>query len=328
MDWNTIIVNTVLAAVGLNACYYALAAIGLNLHFGYTGLLNFGQVGFLAMAAYGVAITVVYLKLPFGYGILFGLLAAVAFAVLLGLPTLRLRADYLAIVTIAASEIVRLFARSVYATPVTGGSTGLSGFAGGFYALDPFPNGKYGIGEFNFDERQFFVLIVGWVLVILTSLLTFFLVRSPWGRVLKSIREDEDAVRSLGKNVYLYKMQALILGGVFGSLGGFIFALGTAAVQPDNYFTPLTFFAYAILILGGPARVLGPVVGSMIFWGLIVFAEQFLSAGIKAGWLTVIDANQVGQVRFMLVGIGLMALIVFRPQGIFGDKREVALDAR
>ena len=254
-----------------------------------------------------------------------------AFAVLLGIPTLRLRADYLAIVTIAAGEIVRLFARSVYATPVTGGSTGLTGFADGFYALNPFPRGRYGIGAVRLQRaRATFVLVVGWTLVALSSLLILALTRSPWGRVLKSIREDEDAVRSLGKNVYLYKMQSLIIGGVIGSLGGFIFALGTAAVQPDNYFTPLTFFAYTILILGGPARVLGPIIGSIIFWALIVFVEQALSGAVRAGYISssIMSTNQVGQVRFMLVGLGLMLLVIFRPQGIFGDKREVALDAR
>ena len=85
--------------------------------------------------------------------------------------------------------------------------------------------------------------------------------RSPWGRVLKAIREDEDAVRSLGKNVYAYKMQSLIIGGVLGCLGGFIYALGQASIQPDIFGTDTTFFAYTVLILGGAARVAGPVVG-------------------------------------------------------------------
>jgi branched-chain amino acid transport system permease protein len=85
--------------------------------------------------------------------------------------------------------------------------------------------------------------------------------RSPWGRVLKAIREDEDAVRSLGKNVVGYKMQSLVLGGLFGALAGFVFALANSSVQPDNYSTLLTFFAYTALILGGTARIFGPIVG-------------------------------------------------------------------
>ena len=88
------------------------------------------------------------------------------------------------------------------------------------------------------------ILTVGWILVALSCLVVYLLMRSPWGRVLKAIREDEDAVRSLGKNVYAYKMQSLIIGGVLGCLGGFIYALGQASIQPDIFGTDTTFFAY------------------------------------------------------------------------------------
>ena len=102
--------------------------------------------------------------------------------------------------------------------------------------------------------------------------------RSPWGRVLKAIREDEDAVRSLGKNVFSYKMQSLVIGGVIGALGGFVFALDRAAVQPDTYGTRRSPSSRTpSLILGGAARVFGPVVGSMIFWVLLVFIDSTLS---------------------------------------------------
>ena len=111
----------------------------------------------------------------------------------------------------------------------------------------------------------------------LVSLLVFLLMRSPWGRVLKAIREDEDAVRSLGKNVVGYKMQSLVLGGVFGALGGFVFALANSSVQPDNYSTLLTFFAFTAMILGGAGRILGPVVGA------ILFSSFFIVPGERAG---------------------------------------------
>jgi branched-chain amino acid transport system permease protein len=174
------------------------------------------------------------------------------------------------------------------------------------------------------------VLTIGWILVALCCLLVYLLMRSPWGRVLKAIREDEDAVRSLGKNVFSYKMQSLILGGVIGALAGFIFALSTGSVLPDSYAPEVTFFAYTIVILGGAARVLGPVVGAVIFWLFIQLSDQLLRQAIGAGYIpnSVMDTTQVGAVRFILVGLGLMLLIIFRPQGIFGDKREIALDAR
>ena len=324
MDWITIISTTVKSAIGVETVLYALAAIGINIHFGYTGLLNFGQAAFMGVAGYGLAVTVTVLNLPFWVGIA----AAVLLALLLGAPTLRLRADYLAIVTIAAAEIVRLVFRSVQFRDVFGGSDGQRGFSDGFYALNPFPEGEYGIGWFSFNNRLLWILLVGWVLVALSCGIVYLLMRSPWGRVLKAIREDEDAVRSLGKNVFSYKMQSLILGGVIGSLGGFIYGLAYASVQPDVFGTETTFFAYTIVILGGAARVLGPVVGSMIFWVLLVLVNGVLSEAVQAGYIPFMTSIQVGPVRYILVGLGLILLLIFRPQGIFGDKREIAFDVR
>ena len=330
MDLLQILSNAAGAAVGLDTVVYALAALGLNVQFGYSGLLNFGQAAFVAIGAYAIAITVTVAGLPFGLGLAVGLVGAVVFAVLLGIPTLRLRADYLAIATIAAAEVVRLLFRSNTLTASTGGSNGLTGFSDGFYALNPFPNGTYGFGPFTYDERGTWVLTVGWALVALVCLVTWALMRSPWGRVLKGIREDEDAVRALGKNVYAYKLQALALGGIVGALGGFVFALGRAAVQPDNYGTAFTFFAYTVLLLGGAARVLGPVVGSIVFWVVLSLTDGLLRGAIGAGLIPqgLMSTTQVGQVRFMLVGLALMLLMIFRPQGILGDRRELAIDAR
>ena len=330
MDFSVIFNNTVNALFNAEALYLALAALGLNIHFGYTGLLNFGQVGFLLVGAYGLGVGVTYLDLPFGLAILLGLGLAVLLALLLGIPTLRLRADYLAIVTIASSEVLRLTARSASLRDVTGGSSGLTGFADGFYSLNPLSNGTYGFGPFSYNESRMWLLIVGWSLVILGSILVFLLMRSPWGRVLKAIREDEDAVRSLGKNVVGYKMQSLILGGLFGAMGGFMFALANSSIQPDNYSTLLTFFAFTAMILGGAGRVLGPVVGAIIFSSFFTFLENTLFQAVSADLIpsSVMNSNQVGIVRFILVGVLLMALMIFRPQGIFGDKKELALDAR
>ena len=330
MDWALILTNALRAAVGLEAVIFALAAIGLNVHFGYTGLLNFGQSAFLAMSGYGLAITVAYFDLPTLVGVAVGLAGAVVLALLLGVPTLRLRADYLAIVTIAAAEIVRLLFRSVSLSEYTGGSDGLGRFADGFYSINPYSAGRYGIGPVDFNERVFWAITVGWILVVVSCLLVWLLMRSPWGRVLKAIREDEDAVRSLGKNVYAYKMQSLVLGGVLGCLGGFVYAWGNAAVQPDFFGTETTFFCYAIVILGGAARVLGPVVGAMIFWALLSFADNALAQAQAAGYISpsILSTFERGSVRIMLVGLGIMALMIFRPQGLFGDRKELALDAR
>jgi branched-chain amino acid transport system permease protein len=319
------------AALGYQAIFFVLLAVGLNVHFGYTGLLNFGQVGFALLGAFGLAVSVVKWGLPFWVGILVGLAASVLLAVLLGIPTLRLRADYLAIVTIAAAEILRLVFRSVWATPVTGGTRGLSGFNADFVALAPWDgSGQYAFLGMRWSGAQLWLALVGWLLVLLTSLLVWALMRSPWGRVVKAIREDEDAARSLGKNVYAYKMQALVLGGVIGSLGGTVYALGLGSVNPDQYQNANTFLAYTALILGGAARIWGPVVGGAILMFVVQFADTGLKALISNGIIpeSLLSPTDVAQLRFVLIGLGLMALLVFRPQGIFGDRREVMLDAR
>ena len=330
MDFSVILTNTLIALFNAEALYLALAAIGLNVHFGYTGLLNFGQVGFLAIAAYGLGTGVTYFDLGFFPSIALGLAAAVGLALLLGVPTLRLRADYLAIVTIATSEVIRLVARSASARELTGGSSGVTGFAQGFYDLNPFGPGSYGIGNVTYDANRFWLLVVGWTLALLSAGLVYLLMSSPWGRVLKAIREDEDAARSLGKNVVGYKMQSLILGGLFGALGGFVFAIANSSVQPDNYATLLTFFAFTAMILGGAGRVLGPIVGAILFVALFVFLENVLVQAGDAGYIpeAIFESNQTGVVRQILVGALLMALMIFRPQGLFGDKKELALDAR
>lgn len=333
MNWGNIFDHAVTSAFNIEAVYFCLAAMGLNVHFGYTGLLNFGQVGFMAIAAYGLAVSVLTFNLPFLVAVVVAIGCSVVLALLLGLPTLRLRADYLAIVTIAAAEIIRLTGRSAnpsWLREATGGSSGLSGFTDSFYRANPLATRSYGIGPITYDHRRTWALICGWTVVLLGSLLIFLLMRSPWGRVLKSIREDEDAARSLGKNVTFYKMQSLILGGVFGAFGGLALSIGNQSLQPDSYSTPITIFAYTALILGGTARVFGPVIGSIIFVFLLALPDVAFSEARAAGHISnsFMTETQQSQIRFMLVGIGLMLLMIFRPQGMFGNRRELELDAR
>jgi branched-chain amino acid transport system permease protein len=323
IDWIAIFSNAAQELISPTTAAYALAALGLAIHFGYTGLLNFGQAGFMALGAYGYAISTLSFGFPVWASVLVGVGASVIFALILGIPTLRLRADYLAIVTIAAAEILRLIFTTNTFDALTGSASGLQGYKDGFAALNPIPPGTYGFGPFTYNAYDWWIRIVGWTLVVIFALLTWLLMRSPWGRVIKGIREDEDAVRALGKNVYSYKMQSLIIGGVYGTLAGMIFIMPRAVV-PANYQTSLTFFIYAILLLGGAATILGPVIGSMIFWVLLSFFSGFVARAVEAGWLPFMSQVQAGQLRFILVGVAIMLLVVFRPQGIFGNKKELA----
>lgn len=322
MDWLQILSNTLSSIISPATIGYALAALGLAVHFGYAGLINMGIAGFMAIGAYGYAISILSFGLPWWAAALVGLAASALFALILGIPTLRLRGDYLSIVTIAAAEVVRLLFLTTAFDSVTGSADGLSGYHESFRASNPIPPGDYGFGPWTYNANGWWVRIMGLVTLGIAVLVVWMLTRSPWGRVLKGIREDEDAVRSLGKNVFSYKMQALVLGGVLAAAGGIVYAL-PAAVSPGVYVTSLTFFVWTALLLGGAATVFGPLLGSLIFWALQTFLSNVLPAMASAGWLPGLSQIQAGTLRFILVGVALMLLVIFMPQGILGNKKEL-----
>lgn len=322
MDWIQILSNTASSILSPATIGYALAALGLAVHFGYAGLLNMGIAGFMAIGAYGYAISILSFDLPWWLAAIIGLAASAVFALILGVPTLRLRGDYLAIVTIAAAEVVRLLFLTTAFDDVTGSADGLSGYHASFRASNPLPEGTYGFGPWVYNENDWWVRILGLVTLAIAVLVVWMLMRSPWGRVLKGIREDEDAVRALGKNAFAYKLQALVLGGVLAAAGGIVYAL-PSAVSPGVYVTSLTFFVWTALLLGGAATVFGPVLGSLIFWVLQTFLSNFLPALVQAGVLPFMTQIQAGTLRFILVGVALMLLVIFMPQGLLGNKKEL-----
>lgn len=328
------ILNQMLSeAISPQTAAVAIAVIGLNIHFGFTGLLNMGQAGFMLLGAYGFAISIVE-GLPLVVAILVGLGASFLFSLVLGVPTLKLRGDYLAIVTISAAEIIRYVGRLSKLEDFTGASHGL---AGSKYR-DPFTDlSFFGTGtttllpswgwmpdwlqlEYqNTGVNGWWVRFVAWVVVALSVLVVFLLARSPWGRLLRGVREDEDAIRSLGKNVFAIKMQALIIGGGFGALAGMIYVL-SSSVQPDAMGRSLTFFAWTALLLGGAAAIFGPVLGTILF-----FTVRVLVQGTANAWVpdSVMNTQQTEQFAWVVVGVALMLLVIFRPQGILGNKREL-----
>jgi branched-chain amino acid transport system permease protein len=321
--------NAILASIiSPSTAALAIAAIGLNIHFGYTGLLNMGQAGFMLIGAYGFAISVIA-GVPFFLAILIGLIAAVLFALILCIPTLKLRGDYLAIVTISAAEIIRMVGRSSLLTNITGGSNGLTGqsYRGPFTDLSFLGDGQTALGPFNYDNtgsNGWWIRLVAWSLVAIISLFVFLIMRSPWGRVLRGIREDEDAVRSLGKNVYSYKMQALILGGVIGALGGIVFIL-PASLQADSMGRSMTFFVWTALLLGGAATIFGPVLGSIVFFALRLLVQGLAGQFVPS---SIMSSQQTEQFSWIVIGVALMLIVIFRPQGILGNKKELSFNAK
>jgi len=322
MDWLQILSNTASSILSPATMGYALAALGLAVHFGYAGLINMGIAGFMAIGAYGYAISILTFGFEWWLAAIIGLVAAAVFALILGIPTLRLRGDYLAIVTIAAAEVVRLLFLTTAFDEVTGSADGLSGYHASFRASNPLPEGTYGFGPWTYNDTGWWVRIMGLVTIGIAVLVVWMLTHSPWGRVLKGIREDEDAVRSLGKNVFSYKLQALVLGGVLAAAGGIVYAL-PSAVSPGVYVTSLTFFVWTALLLGGAATVFGPLLGSLIFWALQTFLSNVLPALAQAGLLFGLSQIQAGTLRFILVGVALMLLVIFMPQGLLGNKKEL-----
>jgi branched-chain amino acid transport system permease protein len=331
MNWDLIFWNALYTAINAGAAGYCIIASGLNVHVGYTGLLNFGQAGFAAVGAYAFSIPIVEYGWSWYWALPLMLCCSVLLALLMGLPTLRLRADYLAIVTIAIAEIIRLFLNSTRFTWLTGGSDGRNGWTDFFEDLNPIDNtARYNMGAQSIDGYRLFMAIVGWCLVAIIALFIWALMRSPWGRVLKSIREDEEAARALGKNVLAFKMQSLVIGGLIGSIGGLWLSAQKQSAQSGEFATTLTFFAFLIIVLGGLGRVKGPIVGTIIFFFVIQFVDNILQQGTQNDtfpeWL--VDSTNFSVVKNIVAGVALGLLVISRPQGIFGDKRELVFDVR
>lgn len=311
------------AFVGVVAGIYTILALGLQLQFGLAGLLNFGQVAFMAIGAYTMAILIVKEGWSTWLAAPLGVVAAGAAGLLLGIPALRLRADFFAIVTIAFSEIVRYVAMNEDA--LTGGSQGT-------IAL-----GKVGeAAQYNVQWERFqarvqdwlgvsskdiAMLVIVWVVAIVLLALVWFAVRTPWGRVLRAIREDEDAVAALGKNVLAYKLQALAIGSGLAGIAGCFYAWQFSFFSPDDFAPLLTFFAWMIVIIGGLGRVWAVPVGALVF-GFLFAGTRFLDFAP----LSYLSGPERAYLRLILIGLVIIGLVLARPQGILGKRDEMVLE--
>ena len=234
---------------------YGLAAIGINVHFGWTGLLNFGHAAFMGIGAYVTVLliphslgregVVISSGLPLPLAILIGIIAAALLGLLLGLPTLRLRGDYLAIVTIAAAEIFRLLVQDF--EDLTGGVYGIIQFSDSLQSSRPDFITRFSESH-NISPAQFWVGLLTWISIIVVLLILSRLKKSPWGRALRAVREDEDAVRALGKNDVLLKLQSFMLGAAIGGLSGIFLVFNYGTVQASTFVPVLTFYVWAALI--------------------------------------------------------------------------------
>jgi ABC-type branched-subunit amino acid transport system permease subunit len=326
-------VNTILslqfwAFVGVVAGIYTILALGLQVQFGVTGLLNFGHAAFMAVGAYTMAILVVKEGWPLWGASAAAIAVAMLFGLLLGLPTVRLRADYLAITTIAFAEIVRYVA--INEQGLTGGPVGTIALAGAGRAASY--NGDW--LEFQGQVRDWLEALIGdhatkdvtmlvivWVVALVLLALVEAAVRSPWGRVLKSIREDEDAAAALGKNVFSYKLQSLAVGAALGAIAGLFFAFQFSFFSPGDFDPLVTFFAYTIVILGGTARIWAVPLGALVF-GVVFAGTRFFDFPP----FSLLDSGERAYARLIVIGLILIGLMLFRPQGMLGKREEMVLE--
>ena len=309
---------------------YGLAAIGINVHFGWTGLLNFGHAAFMGIGAYTTVLliphslgregVVISTGLPLPIAIIFGLIASALLGLLLGLPTLRLRGDYLAIVTIAAAEIFRLLVRDF--ENLTGGVYGIIQFSDSLQVYRP--NFVDVIStKYDVSSAQLWVAILTLISIVLVIIILSRLQKSPWGRALRAVREDEDAVRALGKNAVWLKLQSFLLGAAIGGLSGIFLVFNYGTVQASTFVPVLTFYIWAALILGGVGSLGGPALGAIIFWVIIAGTDSISRLLFESP-----DGQQLAGVRFVIVGLLIMLFMIFRPSGILGKKEELLLDVK
>lgn len=303
---------------------YGIFTLGLQLNVGFTGILNFGQAGFMAIGAYSAVILVVTLGVPFLLALPLSMLITMSIGLLVGLPTLRLRADYLAIATIAFSEVVRITIQN--SDSLTGGNQGTISLElennrifsdAWFKASDWIAENIFDpIGLTDPDFLNLPLLAVIWLTLIVLAFGLSRLVKSPWGRVLRAVREDEDAARALGKNVFSYKLQSLAIASGLGAIAGWFLVLNLQSVNQTPFEPIFTFIGYVILILGGLASFAGVLVGTIILWTLLE-GLRFLDLPL--------DGGQIAALRFIIVGVVLILLVAFRPQGALGKKEEMVI---
>src|SRR5256885_4030638 len=288
----------------------------------FRSLLNFGHVAFMGIGAYTMAILVVKEDLNMWAAAACGVALAVLAGVLLGLPTLRLRADSFAIATIAFSEILRYVATNE--DRLTGGSQGTINLAGIGRTAEYDGAWQSFLGRVEHALHvggDVATLILVWAVAALAVGAVWLAMRTPWGRVLKSIREDEDAVASLGKNVFAYKLQALALGAALGAVAGLFYAWQFSFFSPDDFAPLLTFFAWMIVILGGLGRAWTVPVGALVF-GVIFAGTRFFDFPP----FSLLDSTQRAYVRLIVIGLVIIGLMLFRPQGLLGNRDEMVLE--
>jgi branched-chain amino acid transport system permease protein len=266
-----------------NALLYVLLALGLNIVVGYAGLLDLGFAAFFAVGAYTVGITTLHFGLNFWLALPLAVLFAIVAGVVIGAPTLRLRSDYLAIVTLGFGEIVRITARNLRET---GGASGLIGIE------SPWLFGWH----INTPLDFYYVFCV---LAIIGVLVSVRLANSRLGRAWLYVRHDEDAAEAMGIDRVRVKLAAYVVGAIYGSVGGAFFAANLGAISPESFSFKQSVLILMAVILGGMGKIPGVILGAFI----VILAPELL--------------RDFGDLRLLIFAVGLLLIMLFRPSGIW-----------
>jgi branched-chain amino acid transport system permease protein len=296
------------------ATAFAIIALGLNLQWGFTGLFNVGVAGFVAIGAYTSAL----LTTPevagrmggWGWPVAAGWIAAICTSglagLLVGAIALRLRHDYLAITTFGIAVTIQLIANN--ATKLTGGPFGVQ--------FIPKPMQAWlGTGL----PWTIAYLLLALTVLAITYLALERLVRSPWGRVLRAIREDEHAATSLGKRAFVYRMQSFVIGSMLMGLGGAVYAHFVGYVAPEDFLPILTFQIWAMLIVGGSGSNRGAIIGAFVVWCFWAAAGSLLR-----DWIPQAEQARAAALQVVLIGTLIAVMLVVRPRGISGEKISIS----
>lgn len=287
---------------------YAVLALGLNMQWGYTGIFNIGIGAFFAVGAYASAIVTTpaspnYLggfDLPFLFGPVVAMLCAGILAFLIGLITLNLRTDYLAIATIGIGEIVRLVLKNE--AWLTNGVRGIPGIPRPL--ADLVPGGR---------ELTYLLLVLALVALVYVANARSY--RSPWGRVLRAIRENEPATLAAGKNVLSFRLQAFVIGSMVMGLAGALYAHFVTFISPEAFLPEFaTFLVWVMLIAGGSGNDKGAVLGAFAIWA-VWSGTELITGQLPADW-----ATRAGALRVLLIGVLLQVILLTRPQGLLPER--------
>lgn len=281
--------NNHLLNVMLTAMFYILLALGLNVIVGYTGLCDLGYAAKFAIGAYTTGILINVFQWNFWLTLPISIVISIIIAIIIGAPTLKLRSDYLAIVTLGFAEIVRITARNL---SITGRASGLHGIARPEF---------FGLRLTSFTH-WFYVYLI---LIVIFIIVSFRIRHSRFGRALAFIREDEDAAQAMGVNTVLYKLYAYIIGAVLGGITGSFYAVQMTSISPNSFDFTQSVNVLLAVILGGMGKIPGVIIGAAFF---AIFPELFR------------DIPFVGDMRMLFFGILLVVVMIYRPQGLWPDR--------